>query len=245
MGRNKLLLAAALLVFLSGLGIFLFPFVRGCVLDKNVQRNAESFLEFVSPTNPEDTPDVSMDLPEIEPTRDYPELWEAAVRYNERILENNQAEFSSEEAYAVPSLLLSDYGLESEIFAVITIPKIELEMPVYLGASDKHLADGAAHLTQTSLPIGGSNTNCVIAGHRGWQNGKYFKDIVALEIGDEITLTNLWEELHYTVCKASTIERYDVDKLKIQADKDMLTLFTCYYTAGGYKMRYVVYCERI
>ena len=30
-------------------------------------------------------------------------------------------------------------------------------------------------LSQTSLPIGGPNTNCVIAGHRGWGGAPYFR----------------------------------------------------------------------
>ena len=38
-------------------------------------------------------------------------------------------------AYEGPSFILADYGLESEVFAVISIPALELEMPVFLGAN--------------------------------------------------------------------------------------------------------------
>lgn len=40
--------------------------------------------------------------------------------------------------------MLRDYGVEDEIIGVLEIPTLELVMPVYLGASDSHLAAGAA-----------------------------------------------------------------------------------------------------
>ena len=135
--------------------------------------------------------------------------------------------------------------MEDEIFAVLSIPKIELEMPIYLGATNDHLSLGAAHLSQTSLPVGGSNTNCVIAGHRGWHHGEYFYNIVDLEPGDEVVITNMWDTLRYRVTEAKAIESYDVDKVKIQEGRDMVTLLTCYYNGSGHKMRFAVYCVRI
>ncbi len=127
---------------------------------------------------------------------------------------------------------------------MISIPKIALEMPIFLGATSEHLSAGAAHLSQTSLPVGGSNTNCVLAGHRGWQGGTFFKDLVSLEPGDEVQITNLWGTLLYRVRETRIIESYEVDKIKIQPNKDMLTLLTCYY-GSSHKMRFAVYCERI
>ena len=118
-------------------------------------------------------------------------------------------------------------------------------LSLYLGATADHLSLGAAHLSQTSLPVGGTNTNCVIAGHRGWHNGKYFHDIVSLKKDDEVQITNMWETLRYRVVETKAIESYDVEKIKIQPDRDMITLLTCYYTGGNHKMRFAVYCERV
>ena len=41
---------------------------------------------------------------------------------------------------------MTDYGIEDEIIGVLEIPVMELTMPIYLGASDAHLAVGAAVL---------------------------------------------------------------------------------------------------
>lgn len=37
-------------------------------------------------------------------------------------------------------------------------------------------------MSQTSLPIGGNNTNCVIAGHRGYGGASYFRYIEKLQV---------------------------------------------------------------
>ena len=118
-------------------------------------------------------------------------------------------------------------------------------MPIYLGATYDHMAKGAAHLSQTSLPIGGENTNCVIAGHRGWQGAPYFLYLDKIIVGDEVTITNLWETLNYTVCEIRVIEPNDIDAVLIQPGRDMLTLVTCHPYASGGRYRLVVYAERV
>ena len=135
-------------------------------------------------------------------------------------------------------------AISEKKFGVITIPRLQLEMPIYLGATYKHMADGAAHLSQTSLPIGGENTNCVLAGHRGWGGASYFRYITELEAGDEVIITNLWGELRYTVVETKIIDPNDVEEILIQQDRELLTLLTCHPYASGGKYRYVVYCER-
>ena len=47
--------------------------------------------------------------------------------------------------------------------------------------------------------IGGENTNCVIAAHRGYKGIPMFCDIEIMEIGDEVIIRNLWETLKYRV----------------------------------------------
>ena len=93
---------------------------------------------------------------------------EAMREYNRCIYEEKQSRLSDPLAYETAPIDLKEYGIIDGIVAVLTIPALELEMPIYLGASYDNMAAGAAVLGQTSLPIGGVDTNCVIAGHRGW-----------------------------------------------------------------------------
>ena len=48
----------------------------------------------------------------------------------------------------------------------------------------------------------------------------------------------------YTVADIQIIQPHEVDKIKIQQGRDLLTLITCHPYASGGKQRYVVYCER-
>lgn len=79
-------------------------------------------------------------------------------------------------------------------------------MPIFMGATKENMAAGTAVMGQTSLPIGGSDTNCVLAGHRGWNGAAYFLYINQLEPGDTVTVTNLWETLNYQVKETRIID---------------------------------------
>ncbi|MBD9224564.1 MAG: class C sortase [Clostridiales bacterium] len=179
-----------------------------------------------------------------EPEQQYPELLADLQAYNQRIYAEKQSGLVDLEACEESAADLIAYGIEDEIIGVLEIPAMELTMPVYLGALDDHLAAGAAVLGNTSAPIGGDSTNCVIAGHRGWRGADYFRHIDRLQVGDTVTLTNLWETLTYTVADIQIIQPHEVDKIKIQQGRDLLALLTCHPYASGGRERYVVYCER-
>ena len=245
---RKIVILIMLLIFAAGLGIMLYPSLQGAITDHRIIQEAHEFLEKLEtiPTKPEaeaTEPTDPTEPTETEPVL-YPELLNAMQSYNQQIWEEKQAGLCDPWSYEQPSFTLGDYGLEDEVFGVITIPRLQLEMPIYLGAPYKHMADGAAHLSQTSLPIGGENTNCVIAGHRGWGGASYFRYITELEAGDEVIITNLWGELRYTVVETKIIDPNDVEEILIQQDRELLTLLTCHPYASGGKYRYVVYCER-
>ena len=245
---RKIVILIMLLIFAAGLGIMLYPSLQGAITDHRIIQEAHEFLEKLEtiPTKPEaeaTEPTEPTEPTETEPVL-YPELLNTMQSYNQQIWEEKQAGLCDPWSYEQPSFTLGDYGLEDEVFGVITIPRLQLEMPIYLGATYKHMADGAAHLSQTSLPIGGENTNCVIAGHRGWGGASYFRYITELEAGDEVIITNLWGELRYTVVETKIIDPNDVEEILIQQDRELLTLLTCHPYASGGKYRYVVYCER-
>ena len=240
------LIALMLLVFASGLTFLLYPYLWGAMVDREISLNAQGFLnrDKTEPTISEVI--VTIDSPtEPEETKAYPELWADMVRYNETIYTQGQTGLSCEYDYQKPSFRLSDYGIGDEVFGVISIPVMELEMPIFLGATEQHMADGAAHLSQTSLPIGGENTNCIIAGHRGYNGASYFRYIDKLKVGDAVYITNLWERLTYQVCEIKIIAPHDVTEILIQPGRELLTLLTCHPYASGGRQRYVVYCERV
>lgn len=224
--RKKSLLLAVLLA-VAGFCVLLWPVFTGHRLQANTDEAAQSFLE------------------ERKPEQQHPELLAALQDYNQRIYAEKQSDLTSLEACEEPAVDLAAYGVEDGIIGVLEIPAMDLTMPIYLGASDEHLAACAAVLGNTSAPIGGDNTNCVIAGHRGWKGADYFRHIDRLQVGDTVQLTNLWETLTYTVTDIQIIQPHEVDKIRIQPYRDLLTLLTCHPYASGGRQRYVVVCERL
>lgn len=139
---RSLALLLVLLMFAAGLAVFLYPYLRGVVVDKQITMDAQDFLNR-SESKPPDDVIVSVDTPEPEETRTHPELWADMVRYNETIYTQGQTGLSCAYDYQKPSFRLTDYGLADEVFGVISIPAMELEMPIFLGATEQHMADGA------------------------------------------------------------------------------------------------------
>ena len=225
MRKTSLLLAALLAV--AGIYVMLWPVLTGHRLQADTDATVQSFLE------------------ERKPEQQYPELLAALQEYNRQLYAEKQCNLTDLEACEEPAADLTTYGIEDEIIGVLEIPAMELTMPVYLGASDAHLAAGAAVLGNTSAPIGGDNTNCVIAGHRGWRGADYFRHIDKLAVGDTVRLTNLWETLTYTVADIQIIQPHQIERFKIQSNRDLLTLLTCHPYASGGRQRYVVYCEKL
>lgn len=243
---RKIIITIMVLVFLTGLVFFLYPYAHGALIDREIQENAEDFHSRVEiqPTT-DNASTVIIDTTEPTEEQLYPELWADMTAYNETIYAEGQSGLSCAYDYQKPSFTLIDYGLEDEVFGVITIPAMDLNMPIFLGATEKHMADGAAHMSQTSLPIGGNNTNCVIAGHRGYGGASYFRYIEKLRIGDNVTITNLWKTLEYRVVQIKIIYPNEVKEILIQENRDLLTLLTCHPYASGGKQRYLVICERV
>ena len=224
------------LVFFVGLGLLLYPTINGAIVDDAIQNNADAFI------NSEVT--GNRDEQHLE-NRPYPELWTAMQSYNAGLPSTQQQLLRSVDDYIKPSFVLTQYGLEDNIFSVISIPKLDVNLPILLGASEGNMAKGAVHLSQTSLPIGGENTNSVIAAHRGWNGASYFLNIHKLAGGDTVTVTNLWETLTYEVTEIKLIAPNEAKEIYIQEGKELLTLMSCHPIGSGGKQRYLVFCERV
>ena len=257
-----LLLTISAMLFLAALYVFLIPTFNQIAQAAQAASDVAAFYEIRQQTAadpdrgtaPQDhtsgripksesiTPDAVTGTGSPEPK--YAGLREAMQAYNEQIYEDRQAGLSDPWCYTATVIDLASYGLEGEAVSVLTIPAMDYEEPIYLGATDDHLNRGAAQLSISSMPIGGVNTNCVLAGHRGWNGALHFRHIELLKVGDVVHVTNLWETLTYTVSEIKIIEPWQTEALLIQEGRDLVTLLTCHPYGSGGRYRYVVYCER-
>lgn len=84
-------------------------------------------------------------------------LEKKAEEYNNTLYENNVFD-SSLTQNSVSEVDLSG----TEILGYIIIPKLNIELPIYEGCTSEILSVGIGHLSNTSLPVGGKNTHCVL-----------------------------------------------------------------------------------
>ena len=169
-------------------------------------------------------------------------FYQSIKKYNEDIYKNGQKDFKDAFSYTWFPIPLN--GFKEERCGYIKIPAMDVQLPLYVRATKKNMAKGATVLGNTSLPIGGNNTNSVIAGHRGYQGAPYFREIEKLQIGDKVYIKNQWEKLTYIVKRIKIVYPNDSDEVKIQPGKDMITLLTCHPYRSHGKFRYVIYCIR-
>ena len=156
---------------------------------------------------------------------EYAQLLEDARAYNRKLAEEGISWLMSDDARAEYNETLK-VG-EDGIMGYIRIRKIDVLLPVYHGTSDEVLLTSIGHLEQTSLPVGGKDTHCMLSGHRGLPSARLFTDLDKLRESDTFTLTVLNETLTYEIDHVWIVEPSDLSHLQIEEGKDLCTLITC------------------
>ncbi len=233
----------AFILVLSGVVMFSYPHIADYLNRQYTDLSIKSFEKTVESMADVETVTQTEEVNKIKTPLDM--LYEKVEAYNEKLYLEGQKDLVDPFSYQVSSIDLSEYGIEDNLFGYIEIPKIDIKLGLYLGASSENMVKGAVHLTQTSLPIGGKNTNAVIAAHRGTRaSGSMFLNINKIEVGDKVYITNAWGTLTYSATSIEIIAPNDIDKVLIQEGRDMVTLISC-NPYGQHTQRYVVYCDRV
>jgi sortase A len=254
-----------ILLFLIGLGVFLYPVISRIIVNKQVEENLQDLKDDLSEIIAEAEKDGKLDMDDMPLDEDgnpapykkirydndlddkqpyLDELYQFMLRRNRELYESGQSELDSPDDYKYPEIDVTKYGVESAAVGTLEIEKLNLELPMFLGANDNNLSAGCGHLTYTTYPIGGNNTNCVIAVHRGLGGSDFLRHVDKLQNGDIIRLQNYWYTMEYRVVDSVIVEPDAVKSILIQPGKDMLTLYTC-HPYGINSQRYLVYCERV
>lgn len=154
----------------------------------------------------------------------YDKIFNKASDYNRRLLAQPApfADYKDVSGYD-DALNISGTG----IMGYITIPLINVELPIYHGTGEEVLNIAAGHLEGSSLPIGGKNTHAVISAHRGLPSARLFTDLDQLVVGDQFTITVLDRVMTYEVEEILTVEPQRLDALAIIPNGDYVTLMTC------------------
>lgn len=254
---RKILLTVATIFLIVGIGLVLFPPLSNWYgikvandisedFDKgisNIQKGSYAEAKKKGLVDDEGiATDGSGDLMFYD--ADIKRLKEDSIKYNEMLKVNQRDKLTSKFSYEQPSLKLSKYGIFNGVYGYVEAPTIDMKLPIYLGTGRNHMNYGAAHLTYTSLPIGGDTTNCVLAGHTGYVGRIFFDNIRNLSVGDTVKVRNYWEKISYKVTSTKVITPKQADDIFLKEGKDMIILMTCISNSSGGFDRYLVFCER-
>ena len=210
MKRKTTILTAAILVFLTALGITLYPIISNYVNQKYASKIYTEYEEMIQNVDDANLKDARR----------------LAEQYNNALAPVSAYEQESlSEASQNYDTLLNMGG--NGIMGYVEIPSIQVNLPIYHGTDSETLERGIGHLLGSSLPIGGASTHSVLSGHSGLAGQKMFTDLLQVKKGDVFYLHVLGETLAYQVVSLNTVLPYDTSLLGITPDADLCTLITC------------------
>ena len=134
--------------------------------------------------------------------------------------------------------------LGDNVMGHITIPSINIKLPIYHTVNDDVLQMGVGHLETTSLPCGGTTSHCVLTGHTGLPSVEIFDQLDKLKKGDYFVLNILGQDHAYKVYDIQTVLPSNTQSLGLVKGKDLCTLVTC-TPYGINSHRLLVHGERI
>lgn len=241
------------LAIIFGVCIYLYPTYQKWTLDSGTDAIIGDFEkeygvdegteENSANRTPVDSKIDTKDKKEKKKEMKYKNLYKEMKDYNDNLIKNGQ-KLVDAWSYSQTPVNIDELKSKDGAIGYIDIPDMDVKLPLYIGASEKNMALGAAILSETSMPIGGESTNCVISGHRGYRGAPYFKDIELLKNGSKVYITNPWGKLTYMAYKIEVVSPSDVSSCLIQEGEDIIMLLTCHPYMSHGRFRYLVYCKR-
>ena len=148
--KKKAITICATVLFLTALGLTLYPLISNYVNQKYASEIQTAYQEIIQQT------DDSI----------LQEAKQRAIAYNLAITPGTA------DAYSEESLLSAAENYDNQlniagngIMGYVEIPKIQVNLPIYHGTEAEVLDRGVGHLLGSALPVGGENTHTILSGH--------------------------------------------------------------------------------
>ena len=209
---RKSLIAALVLMLMFSVGVFAFPYISNAVYNRNKLQTKVYYEQQSS----------SLSQEEIN------QRIEEARLYNQQLIDSGVV--LTEPFDPIQEDLDEKYFSmlnDTEEMGYISIPSLDLNLPIYHSTDEEVLEKGVGHLYHTSLPVGGQSTNCVLSAHCGLPNAELFTHLDKLKNGNTFTIQVYNETYTYEVYDKAVVDPEDVSSLYIQPGKDIVTLITC------------------
>lgn len=210
--KEKLIIFLFILMIVVGLGIILFPLISNQVNEIHYQEVIGTYDDTVTQKTEIENNQMLIKAREYNSSLSSTKI----VDVFQNPVQTNSSEYLS-------ILNVDDNGM----MGYISIPKIDVRIPIYHGTSSDILQKGVGHLEGSSLPVGGESTHAILSAHRGLPSSRLFTDLDQLKEGDIFYIYVLDEVLAYRVDQVLVTEPSETEALKIVDGKDYITLVTC------------------
>lgn len=216
---NLLFKSIMLVLFLSGLITFSYPFLADAVNDIHDQLTIERYQKDYSELNKHQKEEHLKKMQED----------------NKKLIENNKLTNIPgmglvKDPFDEATKDIQDPGqkyFKDHMIGAIFIPKIKVSQPVFDTTNTMLLDKGVTLLQGTSFPIGGKGTHAVLTGHSGLPDKKIFTDLEKLQKGDTFYINVSGKKLAYRIESFKKVLPDNIDDLTIEDNLDQVTLVTC------------------
>jgi sortase A len=216
---NLLFKGILLVLFLSGLITFSYPFLADAVNDIHDQLTIEKYQKDYSELNKHQKEERLKKMQED----------------NKKLIENNKLTNIPgmglvKDPFDEATKDIQDPGqkyFKDHMIGAVFIPKIKVGVPVFDTTNTMLLDKGVTLLQGTSFPIGGKGTHAVLTGHSGLPDKKIFTDLEKLQKGDMFYINISGKKLAYRIESFKKVLPDNIDDLTIEDHLDQVTLVTC------------------
>lgn len=213
MKKRNLMFPLVIFIYILAVLILLYPIVANKLAERNQMVVIESYEENIENVNEE----------EIQAERRRANKYNVSL-YKHKVMLTDPFDINAPD---FPDGNYDTLLTMDEAMAYVEIPKIKVELPVYHGTDEEVLSKGVGHLKGSSLPVGGKGTHAVLSAHCGLPTAELFTNLEKLEIGDLFYVTSLKEKMAYRVDAINVVKPDETELLRIDENKDLITLITC------------------
>lgn len=215
MKNNKFINILTIVLLSAGVLLLFYPAINNIIFVYNQKQVIDSYNSNI----------VNLDAQVVNGMKD------EAKKYNDALsqaVKDEEVKLNQSEEAVSGNLSYSELlNVENEQIGYIVIEKIGLNQPIFHGTTDAVLEKGIGHMENTSLPVGGESTHCVLTGHTGVPGMMLFTDLDKMEKGDCFYVKVLDEVLKYEVDNIRVVLPNETQYFKIEEGRDLMTLVTC------------------
>ena len=157
-----------------------------------------------------------------------------SINTNNKIIKNINFDHEKQVITSYP-----EYGTR---YGNIKIESLDINLPLYYGDKLSYLRYGVGQSSGAYFPGEGGSIICM-----GHNNKNYLYDLPKIKNNSIIEINTSYGNFKYKVYNTEIVNMYNVDKLKVQNEEEILMLYTCYpvNTLGDKKDRFVVFAKRV